>query len=84
MKRFISKMPFTVLAIVAVVLLVNYTGYGVDDSDRDGWHRSGVSVITDHKTGLQYLSTWTGGITPRLAPDGTQLRASPSPANRKD
>lgn len=52
----------------------NICGCGVDDSDKGSWDRSGVGVVTDHKTGLQYLETWTGGLTPRLGVDGKQMR----------
>jgi hypothetical protein len=35
--------------------------------------RSGMSLHTDHETGCQYLSALLGGITPRLAPDGSHM-----------
>jgi len=48
------------------------TGIGSDDCDKSAWHVCGANVITDAKTGLQYLSTGHG-ITPRLGRDGAQL-----------
>lgn len=44
-----------------------------DDSDPPKG-RSGVAVITDHRTGLQYLKAPGGGLTPRLGIDGQQIR----------
>lgn len=35
--------------------------------------RSGVNLRIDHGTGCHYLTTSTGGITPRLGPDGSQI-----------
>jgi hypothetical protein len=45
-----------------------------DDTDPPG-ARSGLGLLTDHKTGLQYLSTARGGVTPRLDPDGKHMKA---------
>lgn len=44
-----------------------------DDSDPPSG-RSGVAVVTDHKTGLQYLKAPGGGVTPRLTVDGEHMR----------
>jgi hypothetical protein len=48
--------------------VLNSWDIGTDDSDVDGWHRSGMSVLTDHKTGLQYLSDGHGGMIRRGNP----------------
>ncbi|MBK3737440.1 hypothetical protein GAY29_31235, partial [Azospirillum brasilense] len=53
----------------------NGLSIGVDDSDMDGWRRSGVAVHTDHKTGLQYLAAPGGGITPHLDKSGRPMHA---------
>jgi hypothetical protein len=37
----------------------------VDDSDQSRWHRSGLKVHTDAKTGVQYLSDGKGGLIRR-------------------
>ncbi|QHJ84045.1 MAG: hypothetical protein [Caudoviricetes sp.] len=47
-------------------LAQNFLAINLDDSDKDAWHRSGVSVVTDYKTGQQYLKTPEGFLTPRL------------------
>jgi hypothetical protein len=36
--------------------------------------RSGVEIVTDHETGMQYLRTRGGGIVPRIGADGEQMR----------
>ena len=46
--------------------ITNYFSIGLDATDKDAWHRSGVSVVTDYQTGQQYLKTPEGFLTPRL------------------
>lgn len=61
------------LAILAgFVLLSIGSSNRRDDSDPAGGH-SGLKVLTDHRTGLQYLSVQGGGLYPRLGHDGRQL-----------
>lgn len=36
--------------------------------------KSGMTILIDYDTDLQYLSTPNGGLTPRLGLDGKQLR----------
>ena len=36
----------------------------IDDTDKDGWHRSGFQLLTDYGTGKQYLYK-SGVIIPR-------------------
>ena len=47
-----------------------------DDSDEQKFwgKRSGLIIHTDYATGLQYLESELGGLTPRMNPDGTQMR----------
>ena len=54
-------------------LFFKFTDIGRDDSDTET-ERSGMRVLTDNKTGLQYLVTSGGGITPRLDSNGNQVR----------
>lgn len=59
------------LATVLLIYVVWFYGNRKRD-DSDGFEkRSGVIVYTDHKTGVQYIGTILGGITPRLNPDGS-------------
>ena len=46
-------------------MLRNWLAWDTDDSDKDGWHRSGLRVHTDAKTGIQYLSDGHGGLVRR-------------------
>lgn len=43
----------------------NWRGWDTDESDKDGWHRSGLRIHTDAKTGIQYLSDGHGGLVRR-------------------
>jgi hypothetical protein len=36
-----------------------------DDCDKSRWNRCGLEVVTDNKTGIQYLVTSHGGIIKR-------------------
>lgn len=38
----------------------------VDSSDESRWKRSGMTIHRDAATGVEYLSTPNGGLTPRL------------------
>lgn len=60
-----------VLALMLYALLTTPTSH--DDSDPPNG-RSGVAVVTDAKTGMQYLKTSGGGITPRLDENGNHMR----------
>lgn len=44
----------------------------IDDSDKSRFDRSGLTIFTDYKTGLQYLSSGDC-IIPRLDIDGNQI-----------
>ena len=63
---------FLVVFNLIFMCLRNVSRSGVDDTDKDGWHRSGLRLYTDNKTGVQYLSDGKGGLTPRIlcAPKG--------------
>ena len=64
-----------IVAICAAMLVgavKSHFRIGYDDSDGAAV-RSGLKVRTDHKTGLQYLETDNGGLTPRLGRDGKQM-----------
>jgi hypothetical protein len=46
----------------------NQFDWWVDDSDKNGHNRSGLKILTDHKTGIQYLSDGKGGLIQRGKP----------------
>jgi hypothetical protein len=75
----INGEAFVHVLIIAAALFCAWTivrnsfGIGLDDTDKDGWNRSNLRIYTDHKTGLQYLGTSGGGLTPRLDAEGKQM-----------
>jgi hypothetical protein len=50
-----NDISIIILIILIVVLVKNQFDFGLDDSDLDGWNRSGFEVLKDHKTGKEYL-----------------------------
>lgn len=58
---------------LAIAVIGRVFGIGYDDTDKPP-HRSGLAIKTDHGTGLQYLTTAKGGITPRLDAQGNHMR----------
>ena len=44
-----------ILIILIVMLVRNQFDFGLDDSDLDGWNRSGFEILKDYKTGKEYL-----------------------------
>lgn len=69
-----DKLPFYILTFLVLGLLA-WTGRSpVDDCDRSAQDLCDLRVHTDNLTGLQYLSTRGGGITPRIGIDGKQIR----------
>jgi hypothetical protein len=59
-----------------VLFLVAYPP--VDDTDKSFWSRSGLTLYTDQKTGLQYLANngffAKGGLIPRLDENGKHMK----------
>lgn len=58
------------IVLVYVILIVfaltrNWLELGTDDSDKNGFQRSGLRVHTDALTGIQYLSDGHGGLVRR-------------------
>ena len=64
------------LAIYLFFILMAWTFLvqPVDNSDSSRWRRSGLRIHVDNKTGLQYFSTSSGGLAPRLEINGEQMR----------
>lgn len=63
-----------IIGLVVIAMLIS-SCRPHDDSDRADGKRSGMNIRTDYKTGVQYLETSRGGITPRLHPDGSLVVA---------
>lgn len=53
------------MVAIALNMVRNWLAWDTDDSDKDGWHRSGLQIHTDAKTGIQYLSDGHGGLVRR-------------------
>ena len=44
-----------ILIILIIMLVRNQFDFGLDDSDLDGWNRSGFEILKDYTTGKEYL-----------------------------
>jgi len=73
------KAAVVIAAVIcfAIVMWRNTFNIGTDSTDYSGWKRSGLTLHTDALTGLQYLSDGHGGLTPRMGPNGGQMRKTP-------
>lgn len=76
-RRAVTDAIINAIAIIALALWI-VTAFAnwlapYDDTDFNG-QRSGLQILTDCRTGLQYLSTREGGLTPRLDATATQIR----------
>lgn len=61
--------------IFCFLLMLSFLFNPMDSTDKSYWNRSGLSLYTDHKTGLQYLKAgMLGGITPRMDANGQHMR----------
>jgi len=58
---------------IAFVLVCGFFDVLVDNTDKDGFNRSGVMLITDYGTGLQYLYRG-GALIPRLDSNGDHIK----------
>lgn len=64
---YVAKLLLFWLALtLAGTFLAAVFDWGVDDTDRDGFNRSGLRILRDHGTGLEYLSDGRGGLIRRL------------------
>lgn len=75
--KFLGQIAFWFgVASVAIAILNNYmakhTDVGRDDTDPANG-RSDMRILTDHKTGCQYLAGSRGGLTPRLDQNGNHM-----------
>ena len=54
-KEIKNDISVIILIILIIMLVRNQFDFGLDDSDLDGWNRSGFEVLKDYKTGKEYL-----------------------------
>ena len=68
-KQLAKEMWKPVYYAAFVILMIQISRWafqlGKDDSDPEGRGRSGFTILTDHKTGQQYLSDGKGGLVKR-------------------
>lgn len=50
-----NDISLIILIILIIMLVRNQFDFGLDDSDLDGWNRSGFEILKDYKTGKEYL-----------------------------
>jgi len=71
-------LEFLIVLIIAMLVLSLASRSEIlnprDDTDPP-LSRSGLKVLTDNKTGLQYLKCSGGGLVQRMGTDGKQLSA---------
>jgi len=58
---------------VGIMVVANTLDVATDNSDLNGWKRSGFRVFTDYGTAVQYLITPSGAAVPRINPDGKTI-----------
>ncbi len=68
-----SDIGFLIIFMFIIAGVTMVFDIGVDDTDKSGSNRSGMSLHTDYKTGLQYLSK-SGALIPRLDINGKHMR----------
>lgn len=64
-----SDVRWVVGIIIVLSVIFNFSNVAVDSTDKDGFNRSGVSLVTDYGTGLEYLYRG-GSLIPRLDVNG--------------
>ena len=60
------------LCTVLFLILINWVSKYKSDST-DGKQKSGLLLFKDHGTGIEYVGTLMGGLTPRLDSNGKIL-----------
>jgi hypothetical protein len=64
--------------IFAISLLGRLAGcQRLDSTDKDKWNPSEMGVHVDAATGVNYLTTWSGGICVRITTNGTPFISKP-------
>ena len=71
------KLFFLIVVVIAISSMYFRWGYDDTDDPRSGelfGRRSGLTVYTDHRTGVQYVKAGLfGGIHPRVDKDGKPI-----------
>lgn len=72
-RRALRKIGFILSVGLIVVAILSWASKRIALDDTDGDAASGMGLHTDARTGCQYLSTYNGGITPRLDENGHHI-----------
>lgn len=62
----VAELRWVIVVLAVFYITVNTGSFMTDDTDLNGWNRSGLNLHTDHGTGVQYLSTKDGALIPRI------------------
>lgn len=75
---FVKSLWRSVAPWILFAILIQFVWFvlplGRDSTDGSG--RSNLEIRTDCLTGLQYLTSSKGGLTPRIGNDGKQIKMS--------
>lgn len=72
-----NPVNWAVTFVVALMVLAVASLLSPHDNTDPPDGRSGLRLYTDSLTGCQYLSPWTGGLTPRLDQYGKHICRRP-------
>jgi hypothetical protein len=61
----ILNICYVILILMGIQIMFNIFNINTDSTDKDGWNRSGLQLHIDHATGIEYLSTPSGGLIQR-------------------
>lgn len=64
---YLSKL-LLLLGVFVILLTFVFGAFDLftDDTDKDGFNRSGLRLLRDHGTGIEYLSDGKGGLVRRF------------------
>lgn len=69
-----DKAPQGEIMLIVLIFILSFSISPTDTTDKDRFHRSGMRLLTDNQTGLQYLSRGLcGSVAPRLDNNGNHM-----------
>lgn len=67
-----DDLSMLIILMIFIYFFIGIFNISVDSTDKDGFNRSGVNLITDYGTGLQYLYR-NGALIPRVDANGRHI-----------
>lgn len=64
---------FLFLFVVVAGFIMKAFSVGLDSTDKSKWNRSGLKLMIDNKTGVNYLSDGKGGMHVRIDAQGKPI-----------